>query len=109
MPTKPQKRSQTVVEKCKPRGRPFSGRDDPRNRTNGEARPISQPTPVEGEGLLAAMRHVLANDKAHDRTPEQKLARMLLKERTKFFDAVRVAGESPTGTSGHDWSEGGRS
>jgi hypothetical protein len=36
------------------------------------------------------MRHVLVNDRAHDRIPEQKLARELLRDKAKFFD--RLAG-----------------
>ncbi|HEY2787423.1 MAG TPA: hypothetical protein VGJ05_20880 [Fimbriiglobus sp.] len=90
MSLEPQNRPQTTADKNRPRGRPFTGPDDPRNRTNREAATLAgtvpDPVPVEGEGLLAAMRHVIANDKVHDRTPEQKLARMLLKDQTKFFD-----------------------
>jgi hypothetical protein len=78
--------------KKRPRGRPFTGRDDQRNRTNREAAVLAgevpPAVPVEGEGILAALRHVLVNDRAHDRTPEQRLARLLLKDKAKFFDRL---------------------
>jgi hypothetical protein len=91
MSSEPQNRPPPIAKK-RPRGRPFTGPDDPRNRTNLEsalqAEDVPAPVPVEGEGLLAAMRHVLVNDRAHDRTPEQKLARRLLKDQAKFFDRM---------------------
>jgi hypothetical protein len=60
--------------------------DDPRNRQNIEAaRSIAPFDPVEGHGLLQALRHVLANDRAHDTTQIQVEARMWLKQDRKGF------------------------
>ncbi len=86
MTNQPQTSPQPLTGKRRLPGRPLTGPADPRSRSNPEACSIPEPVPVEGEGLLAAMRHVLTNDKAHDRTPEQKLARMLLNDEGKFFD-----------------------
>lgn len=66
---------------------------------------------VEGEGLLGAIRHVLANHKAHDVTEEQRQARGWLRddragffrEKSKLEQAEMVAkGEAKSREVGED-------
>lgn len=47
--------------------------------------PLPELVPVEGEGMLGAMRHVLVNPKGHDTTPHHKLARDLYEEDRRGF------------------------
>lgn len=61
-------------------------KNDPRIWRNGKT---SMPkVEVEGEGMLRAMRHVMENRGAHhDKTADEKIARMLfVKDKVKFFD-----------------------
>jgi hypothetical protein len=84
------------LTKKKPRGKPFTGKDDPRNRQNvvlaQEAKPGAPPgandTPDpfdEGVLVYADMRHVYTRPKGEDRTPAQKNCRRWLEEDPKAF------------------------
>lgn len=77
----------------KPRGKGFKKGHDPRRLQEQKA--IAAGTadaetgakllvPVEGTGMLAAMRHVLANPGYHDSTAEQVIARDLRKNTREF-------------------------
>jgi hypothetical protein len=77
----------------KPRGRPFTGKDDPRLRQNLEAaRAAAGPAQEEAPGgedvsLYEAMRHVFTQPKEADRTQPQRECRAWLKADRKNFMA----------------------
>jgi hypothetical protein len=71
----------------KPRGKPFTGRDDPRNGHLVQAARAAQEEPVEPEdvSLYEAMRHVFSQPKEADRTQPQRECRAWLKDDRKGF------------------------
>lgn len=76
--------------KKKPRGRPFTGRDDPRARTNVGPK---EPLDTETQDTLAAMRHVVSGQPI--RTHQQdELRKWLNKSRDKFMSQMMALEKS---------------
>jgi hypothetical protein len=92
---------------AKPRGRPFTGAEDPRNgpaiteqlgATNSRAKePVSRYFPLPDDGAPAAlvdMRHVWLNGKAHDATEAHRNARAFKDKDPKGFLQLMTEMES---------------
>ncbi|MBY0525063.1 MAG: hypothetical protein K2R98_16785 [Gemmataceae bacterium] len=73
----------------KPRGRPFTGADDPRLRQNLETAPPLEPS-EDDQDMLAAMRWVQSHAKSQDRTELQKDCRQWKSKDLKGFMAKRA-------------------
>jgi hypothetical protein len=76
--------------KAKPRGRPFTGKDDSRLRQNIEAARAAEPEQGEAAGqedvsLYEATKHVFSRPKEADRTQPQRECRAWLKDDRKGF------------------------
>src|SRR5207302_7706621 len=74
--------------KGKPRGRPFTGRGDPRNWAVVRAARAAEPYPPPAGGVPSAlyvMRKIFGTWKASDRTPQEKFYRRLFEKHPREF------------------------
>jgi hypothetical protein len=93
--------------KKKPRGKPFTGADDPRLRQNmqapREAEPEEEVEGYEVDELTTAerMRKVFSQPKAKDRGPAEKLLRQLIEsDLDKYLSRMTAAERAESGRAG---------